>query len=256
MSLNIFRKGKHHMTTHTDTAAAPLPEGFDDRKSFWYVPLDRRADYVSLSSADLAHRERKNLRERLASILYDDAAEVWRAETLANYMARYNVTERDAMKYLGGFHGRIVVDDGTSLELHQRFDVGGIEWPADAEARVEHLWRSGEAARRSVSRAKAAEHAAANKCPMCEEVAPDHPDRRVARRTPVRGLPPVHVCRNCADTIADLHADRVANAVVHSGKSRRDLASEFLDAHEPNAARPAIRTGADLLAAAGRTGGR
>ncbi|QNG20217.1 hypothetical protein G4H71_13290 [Rhodococcus triatomae] len=222
------------MSTHTPApiAVTPLPEGHDVKGSFWYVRPEHRADYVSLSTADLPHRERKDLRRQLASILYDDALKTWRADTLADYMRRHNVNEYQALKYIGDLSGRVAVGVDTSQQLHERFDVGGSEWPSDAEPRVEHLWRLQRSKWLADSRAKASDYAASNRCPMCHDVAPAHlPALRVTRRTPAPGVPPVNICGVCEAAIAHVHSERATNAVVVDGKSRRDLATEYLDAH-------------------------
>ncbi|WP_336879873.1 hypothetical protein [Rhodococcus globerulus] len=244
-------------STNETAGVVELPEGCDVESSFWRVSPTLRADYVSLSAADLSSRERKDLRQRLASHLYNEAAEAWRADSLSAYMRKHNVGKGEALRYMAGFDGRITIDVTTSMELHARFDVGtGSEWPTDSESRIEHLWRLEQSTRIVQQRASLATSNAARTCPMCKQIPAELAQTRVTARTPAAGLPSVRVCGVCADVIGHLHAERAANAVVDAGKSRRDLAAEYLAANDPNAAAPVIRTGADLLAAAGRTAGR
>lgn len=223
--------------SHERFVPAPLPIGYDDRESEWWIKPEHRADYVTFSVDDMPPAERVTLREALAASMYDAAVDAWRTSTIAEYMRRHDVSERDATRYLGNLRGNVVPGPDVARELHARCGVGGTDWPADAEARVEHLWRRECAVKVADMRVRYAADVEANTCPMCHDVVwpgrGDHgtePARRVVSRIPVRGLPPVVVCGVCADAIAHVHAERAATEIVVDGKSRRDLASEFLDA--------------------------
>lgn len=232
--------------TVTDTKV-DLPDGYDDRESFWYVAPEHRDAYAAIGDDDLRAASRHRfpaIRESLAESLRDQERERVRAEKVAEYAKRYELDERKARQYLSNVRGTVLLEPAEEMRIHQDYTPAtGFGWPDDAEQRVRHLYRRQTAAE-NVRRSKMhADNLERNRCPMCGEV---DPSMRLSTAHPLRGLvrdggpggmsgPGVTCCDACADVIRYEAAQLRAALVVDGadGVTVRDRARELIAAYIP-----------------------
>lgn len=246
---NVFRsKGSAMTTENVATAAtAVLPAGHDVEGP-WFVPEHLRADYAAIVEVPAADKLRH--RDFLAGRLYAEGMAQLERDEIAKMMRRGgNEDEARKVMFSNGMYrlnGRFEPGVDEEMRLHGLYDVGGAEWPDDAAERIAHAARLELAKRAHQQRISRARSAEAARCPMCNEVrrkqmpAAGRPESvyaaEVGNRVPVPGLGSVRCCGQCAVVIANTAAERLAAAAGAGGKTRGELAAQWLDAQVPAAA--------------------